>query len=231
MTDDEFTATVRSAVRDAFTSGKISTPISSMDLLLSLIASKPAVCSSRLLRLTDLHRLETVLQNLSNRWELGTLSLSREGSVLTITDVHFGNTMADMVNIRKRKRPPIDEEADSAAGDDPDEHSSRSITHSPPPSATPLANMGKELREVYAILQRATAKGRLMAERVCGRILVMQSYGKEICTHSFADLMGASVPFALTSRKRTVPGHVGRTPELLLLTPIPSSVIVYTSSR
>ena len=179
MADDEFAVTVRSAVRDVFTSGKISTPISSMDLLLSLIASKPTACLSHLLRLTDLHRLEVVLESLANRsWEHGSLSLSREGGVLTITDVHLGNTMADMVNPRKRKRPPVDEEADSAAGDDADERSSRSLT--PPPSATPLASLGKELREVYAILQRATAKGRLMAERVCGPIPVMQGCEKEL---------------------------------------------------
>lgn len=176
MADDEFTVAVGSAVRDAFTTGKTSTPISSMDLLLSLIASKPTACSSHPLRLTDLHRLEIVLESLSSRWEHGSLSLSREGGNLTIIDIHLGNAMADVVNFRKRKRPPVDEEADSAAGDDPDERSSRSITRSPPPSATPLANLGKELREVYAILQRATAKGRLMAERVCGRIPVMRDY-------------------------------------------------------
>ncbi|KAG6378531.1 MT-A70-domain-containing protein [Boletus reticuloceps] len=167
MADDEFAATVRSAVRDAFTSGKVSIPINSMDLLLSLIASKPTLSSSHPLRLTDLHRLESVLESLSSRSEHGNLSLSRGSGVLTITDVHLANTTADTVNPRKRKRPPVDEEADSAAGDDPDERSSRSLTHSPPPSATPLANLGKELGEVYAILQRATAKGRLMAERFC----------------------------------------------------------------
>lgn len=170
MADDEFTAVVGSAVRDVFTSGKVSTPISSMDLLLSLIASTPAAaCSSHnLIRLTDLRRLDIVLETLSTHWEHGDLSLSRDNGVLTIAEVHLGNAMADMAYPRKRKRPPVDEEADSAAGDDPDERSSRSISHSPPPAATPLANLGKELREVYAILQRATAKGRLLAERVCG---------------------------------------------------------------
>lgn len=148
-----------------------------MDLLLSLITSKPTACSSHL-RLTDLHRLEIVLHSLSSRWEHGSLSLSRENGVLTITDVHLGNTLADMVNPRKRKRPPVDEEADSAAGDDPDERSSRSISHSPPPSATPLPILGKELREVYVILQRATAKGRLLAERVCSQIPVTEPHVK-----------------------------------------------------
>lgn len=233
MVDDEFTAAVRSAVCDVFTSGRISTPISSMDLLLSLIAFKPAACSShsQALRLTDLHRLEIVLDSLSSRWEHGILSLSREGGALTITDVHLGNTTGDVVNSRKRKRPPVDEEADSAAGDDPDDRSSRSITHSPPPSATPLANLGRELREVYAILQRATAKGRLMAERVCGRIPVMQGYEKGTFINSSARLMGASVPFAPTSRRRTVQRHVEKAQELFSLSlPLPS-VIVYTSSR
>lgn len=175
---DDFTVTVCSAVRDVFSSGKVSTPISSMDLLLSLIASKATACSSHPLRLSDLHRLEIVLESLSSRWEHGRLSLSCDNGILTITDVHIGNAMADMVNARKRKRPPVDEEADSAAGDDSDERSSRGISHSPPPSARPLANLGKELREVYAILQKATAKGRLLAERVCGRIAVLRDYEK-----------------------------------------------------
>ena len=167
MADDEFAVAVGSAVRDALASGKLSSPISAMDVLLSLITSKAAAGCSSHLRLTDLHRLETVLESLSRRWENGSLSLSRENGVLMITDVHFGNALSDTVNPRKRKRPPVDEEADSAAEDDPDDRSSRSISHSPPPSASPLANLGKELREVYAILQRATAKGRLLAERVC----------------------------------------------------------------
>ena len=231
MADDEFTAVVCSAVRDVFTSGKVSTPISSIDLLLSLIASKAAASSSHLLRLTDLHRLEIVLESLSGRWEHGRLSLSRDNDVLTITDVHLGNAMPDVVNLRKRKRPPVDEEADSAAGDDPDERSSRSISHSPPPSAPPLANLGKELREVYAILQRATAKGRLLAERVCGRIPAMQGCEEGTFIHSSAHLMEASTLFVPTSRKRTVPRHVERAQGVVPLTLPPSSVIVCTSSR
>lgn len=182
MADHEFTATVSSAVHDAFASGKISAPISSMDLLLSLITSKTTPYSSHHLRLTDLRRLELVLESLSRRWEHGNVSLSREGAVLTINDVHLGNATADTMNPRKRKRPPVDEEADSAAGDDLDDRSSRSVTHSPPPSATPLVNLGKDLREVYAILQRATAKGRLMAERVCRQIPVMRGYERKPLT-------------------------------------------------
>lgn len=225
MADDEPTVAVRSAVRDVFASGKISTPISSMDLLLSLITSKATACTSHL-RLTDLKRLEIVLEGLAGRWEHGSISLSRENGVLTITEVHFGNAPTDMMNLRKRKRPPVDEEADSAAGDDPDERSSRSISNSPPP-ASPLANLGKELREVYAILQRATAKGRLLAERVCGRSAVMEYHVKHLPSSS-VHRMEASAPFAPISRRRTVPRRVERTQRVAPLNP---SVIVYTSSR
>ncbi|KAN0097650.1 MT-A70 domain containing protein [Tylopilus felleus] len=202
MADHEFTATVSSAVHDAFASGKISAPISSMDLLLSLITSKTTPYSSHHLRLTDLRRLELVLESLSRRWEHGNVSLSREGAVLTINDVHLGNATADTMNPRKRKRPPVDEEADSAAGDDLDDRSSRSVTHSPPPSATPLVNLGKDLREVYAILQRATAKGRLMAERFCaphGSFSPVCSYiTKEDCAKARRESSGA-VPSPPTS--------------------------------
>ncbi|KAG9317276.1 MT-A70-domain-containing protein [Chiua virens] len=201
MADDEFTLVVSSAIRDAFTSGKVSTPVTCMDLLLSLIASKAMACSS--LRLTDLHRLEIALQSLCSRWEHGNLTLSRENGVLTITDVHLGNARVDMVNSRKRKRPPVDEEADSAAGDDADERSSRSITHSPPPSVTPFANLGKDLREVYAILQRATAKGRLLAERFCaphGTFDPVCSYiTKEDCVKARRESSGSLNPSESTS--------------------------------
>ncbi|KAG8218450.1 MT-A70-domain-containing protein [Butyriboletus roseoflavus] len=180
MADDEFTVTVCSTIRDVFTSGKVSTPISSIDLLLSFITSKATASSSHLLRLTDLHRLEIVLESLSSRWEHGRLSLSRDNDVLTITDVHLGNTMPDAVNPRKRKRPPVDEEADSAAGDDPDERSSRSFSHSPPPSATPLANLGKELREVYAILQRLLPRDAFWPN---GYVVEFQRFGSFCASH------------------------------------------------
>lgn len=232
MADDEFTVTLGSAVRDEFASGRISTPISSMDLLFSLITSKARTSSSHVLRLTDLHRLEIALESISSRWEHGRLSLSCENGVLTIADVHLGNASVDTLNPRKRKRLPVDEEADSAAGDDPDEHSSRSISHSPPPSATPLANLGKELREVYSILQRATAKGRLLAERVCGRIPVTtHCVNANVHPYSSARHTGASTPFAPTSRKRTVPRLVEQAQQVALFNPPLSSVIVYTSNH
>jgi len=67
---------------------------------------------------------------------------------------------------RKRKRV-IDEDADSAAGSG-DEAEEYEEVKKP---ATALESLSKELKEVYATLQRSTAKGRLLAEQV--RILLV----------------------------------------------------------
>lgn len=65
---------------------------------------------------------------------------------------------------RKRKRV-VDEDADSAAGNDNDEEEEEDIGVGGSQSST-LANLTNQLREVYAILQKSTAKGRLLAEQV-----------------------------------------------------------------
>jgi len=68
---------------------------------------------------------------------------------------------------RKRKRV-VDEDADSAAGndnDDDDEEEEEDIGMGGSQSST-LTNLTNQLREVYAILQKSTARGRLLAEQV-----------------------------------------------------------------
>lgn len=89
-----------------------------------------------------------------------------------MTDVYLGNSRS--LNSRKRKRAPIDEDADSAAGDNPDETSSSNGDNDYLNVNTPLGSLSKDLREVYTILQKSTAKGRLLAERV--RELLMSMY-------------------------------------------------------
>ncbi|KAI6151820.1 MT-A70-domain-containing protein [Pisolithus tinctorius] len=163
MQDDQLASVVSSVLREAFSTGILSAPLSSRDLLLHLISSK-AGSGSPTLKLTDLRRVDTVLEWLENHWEHGTIRTSRDDDALTIVDVWLGNTRVNVLNPRKRKRA-VDEEADSAAGDENDESSSRSLSRSPPPSRTPLGSLSKELKEVYALLQRSTAKGRLLAER------------------------------------------------------------------
>jgi len=162
--DDQLAAVVSSVLRDVFHTCALSVPTSSRDFLLHLISTKTSTGSVSL-RLTDLCRLDAVLENLANQWEHGAITIRRDNDVLTIMDIQLGNTRTDALSPLKRKRS-VDEEADSAAGDENDERSSRSISRSPPPSRTPLGSLSKELKEVYTLLQRSTAKGRLLAERV-----------------------------------------------------------------
>ena len=67
---------------------------------------------------------------------------------------------------RKRKRQ-VDEDAESTAGDS-EEQQDKAEQARPraKPAPTTLASLSKDLKEVYNILQRSTAKGRLLAEQV-----------------------------------------------------------------
>jgi mRNA (2'-O-methyladenosine-N6-)-methyltransferase len=83
-----------------------------------------------------------------------------------VTDVQLGsssNTESTARVTGKRKRVR-DEDADSAAGsgDEVDDAYEEEVQK----PCTTLANLSKELKEVYAFLQRSTAKGRLLAEQV-----------------------------------------------------------------
>jgi mRNA (2'-O-methyladenosine-N6-)-methyltransferase len=180
MTDDELSLLVSTGLQTFSTSGRISTPLTSMDFLLALISFKSSSSVSPGLpmpRLTDLARVEKILEAFSSNWDHGSIQLSQEGGELHITDVHLGNPrVLDAINPRKRKRAPIDEDADSAAGNTPDEISSSNGENDSSISMnTPLGNLSKDLKEVYAILQKGTAKGRLLAERVCVLLMLMYS--------------------------------------------------------
>ncbi|KAJ8592124.1 MT-A70-domain-containing protein [Rhizopogon salebrosus TDB-379] len=167
MGDDELSLLVSTSLQTLMSSGRISTPLTSMNFLLALISFRASTSASglKIPRLSDLPRIEKVLEVFSSNWEHGSILLSREGGELIITDVHFGTPRASVLNLRKRKRAPIDEDADSAAGDNPDETSSSNGDNDSPGVNTPLGSLSKDLREVYAILQKSTAKGRLLAER------------------------------------------------------------------
>lgn len=77
---------------------------------------------------------------------------------------------------RKRKRV-VDEDADSAAGEEEEEEDSclDEEDNNAGNSQGSLANLSKEMREVYTILQKSTAKGRLLAEQVFLLIIVLSS--------------------------------------------------------
>jgi mRNA (2'-O-methyladenosine-N6-)-methyltransferase len=171
MSDDELKTVVSAALQKLLNFGKISSPISSMDLLTRVISSNPLLPNSNStprFRLTDLPRFESILESLSRTWETGTITLSREREGLIVTDIRLGNCSSGMFattegNSRKRKRI-VDEDADSAAGDGDAEESI--LGDSASRSSSTLGGLSKELREVYTILQKSTAKGRLLAEQV-----------------------------------------------------------------
>ncbi|KAJ7228901.1 MT-A70-domain-containing protein, partial [Mycena pura] len=161
---DSLKVVAASALYNLFSSGRASAPITSTQLLIRVVTSLlPSTSTAPRFRLTDLSLFESILESLSLTWEHGILSLSRENGGLTVMDVSLNgttqSTLGESLHPRKRKRV-VDEEADSAAGDDEAEDPS---VESPLP--TTLGSLSKELREVYAILQKGTAKGRLLAEQ------------------------------------------------------------------
>lgn len=182
MSDDALKIVASTALQSIFGSGKVSTPISAMSLLTRVIGFKlpaglfPDSPPPRF-RLTDLARFESILESLSTNWDRANMTLVRENGELTVVEVVLasssgqggssatGTTLGEsFLNSRKRKRV-VDEEADSAAGDEESDDPAYEEQGLLRASST-LANLNKEQREIYAMMQRSTAKGRLLAEQV-----------------------------------------------------------------
>jgi mRNA (2'-O-methyladenosine-N6-)-methyltransferase len=147
-------------------------------------------------RLTDLDGFERLLEELSTTWEEGWITLSRSRRLLESATtgslmiyeiglgsgrhgpnrtslVHLASTSSTETasTLRKRKRV-VDEDADSAAGDGDDEDEPLASGQADfgsldrPSGGSTLANLSPEMREVYTFMQKGTAKGRVLAERV-----------------------------------------------------------------
>lgn len=170
MSDEQLKTVASATINALFSAGKISTPIESMDLLSKVISNGPPngllPSPAPRFRLTDLSKFETILEDLSQRWDHGTITISREDGGTTVMEVQLGGPSSEGglagLTTRKRKRV-VDEDADSAAGNDDEQDS----YDGPAVGSTTLGNLSKELKEVYTILQKSTAKGRLLAEQVC----------------------------------------------------------------
>ncbi|KAH9963138.1 MT-A70-domain-containing protein [Russula dissimulans] len=172
MTDEPFRNLVSDTLYSLFSSSKIHTPIGSLELLSTAITAdlRPTQGEQTTLpiprfRLTDRSRFECAIEALAKHWDRGSISIIRDESGVTVTDVHLGSSNsaeATACVIGKRKRVK-DEDADSAAGSgDEAEDAYEEEVQKP---CTTLANLSKELKEVYTFLQRSTAKGRLLAEQ------------------------------------------------------------------
>ncbi|KAF7973218.1 hypothetical protein HWV62_15819 [Athelia sp. TMB] len=162
MSDEQLRLLASTTINGLFSSGAVLTPISAMDLLSRVISTGPPAglfpesTPIPRFRLFDLPKFEAVLEGLAQNWEHGTLNVTIEGGEMTVMDVKLGTGAQDLAP-KKRKRI-VDEEADSADGNDEEGDSLE-------PGTTALGSLSKELKEVYAIMQKSTAKGRLLAEQ------------------------------------------------------------------
>ena len=98
-------------------------------------------------------------------WNEGYISVSRDNDTgeLTIWEVGLGPRE---INTGTKRKRVVDEEADSAVGSGGDDESE---TNSPGGfgwAKSALGGLSKEMRDVYALLQKGTAKGKLLAEQV-----------------------------------------------------------------
>lgn len=83
-------------------------------------------------------------------------------------DIHLGSgsklDAAAFVAAGKKRKRVVDEDADSAAGSGDEAEESYEEVKMP---VSALESLTKDLKEVYTVLQKSTARGRLLAEQVC----------------------------------------------------------------
>ena len=178
MSDDVFHQRVSILLQDIAASGSIHTPIAAFDLLKKLVSCGTATergKSAPRIRLTDLPKLEDILEKLAISWDAGFLSVLRDDSGLTIMQLAVGSRGASLGNTRKRKR--VDEDADSV--EEEAAQAALALSNSKPSAAASLSNLSKNLQEVYSFLQQGTARQKLQ-KRSRGRWLPILSFLKPL---------------------------------------------------
>ncbi|KAF9057292.1 MT-A70-domain-containing protein [Panaeolus papilionaceus] len=197
MSDDELKVVALAAFKSLINSNKLSLPATSLTLLTKVMTVKlplgllPNATSTPRFKLTDLRKFESIIEDLSATWTDGLISYSRDtngsnrmmiwelalrgssSAGRALANLGF-NASQDTSGSKKRKRV-VDEDADSAAGDQEEFEEEESNSGAP---AT-LSSLSQEMREVYTILQKSTAKGRLLAERFQS---IDESF-EPICSH------------------------------------------------
>jgi len=166
MSEETLKLIASTAIYSLYTAGNFSTPISSFDLLTRIITFKPppgllpSTDPLPRFRLTDRARLEGILQALAANWDKGSLVLSSSNGGLNVNSIHLSDHPVEQS--RKRKRI-VDEEADSAAGDEAEEEEDSWVD-----GGNSLADdsLSQQQKQIFALLQKGTAKGRLLAEEV-----------------------------------------------------------------
>jgi mRNA m6A methyltransferase catalytic subunit len=166
---DRHIEALSSGLLNLVNSGRIVPPIRASELLTHLIAATPRTPGARpAFRLTDQLVLEASLRTLARHWEHGTIFLQQsQTGDLVLVDVQLGSTTHP---VEKKRKRTVDDDADSAAGSDAEAESPQSaeddMLNAHGDIAPRLGQLSVELKEVYALLQRGTAKGKLLAEEV-----------------------------------------------------------------
>ncbi|KAJ3504006.1 hypothetical protein NLJ89_g8168 [Agrocybe chaxingu] len=183
MSDDELKLVAQTALTSILASRKFKAPATSLELLTTVMTTKISTglfphSPAPKFKLTDLKRFELIIEDIASTWTEGVISFSRDVKTgkMTIWELatseqgagrsgmglHGSGSGLGSGDSRKRKRV-VDEDADSAAGDDEallEEEDSGQDTF-----GSTLANLSPEMREVYTLIQKPTAKGRLLAEQ------------------------------------------------------------------
>lgn len=200
MSSDALRLLASTALLAIFHSAGFATPITSAELLLKVIAYKPptglfppATPVPRF-RLLDQAKFDAILEEFSKDWQHGFISLSKERSETVVMDVRLSG---DRLPLERKRKRVVDEDADSAAGDDPDDQGDDGVQQT-----STLDTLNKELKEVYYILQKSTTKGRLLAEQVRR---IHRSRRQTDPVDSFDLQKRASSPYVHISPRRTAP--------------------------
>ena len=162
MATDEMKQAVSRALQDLITSNEVQPPITSLNLLGKIISLGASSTAYANFRLTDLRKLEVCLEELSDNWDAGSLSILRDDNGFSVMRVKLESPGCDR-HAKKRKRH-VDEDADSA--EEEAAESSAVVASQKVSPVTALTNLSKEVQEIYALLQRGTARKKLLAEQV-----------------------------------------------------------------
>ncbi|KAL4265590.1 MT-A70-like family protein [Pleurotus pulmonarius] len=163
MSSDALRLLASTAMLAIFHSPGFSTPITSAELLLKVIAYKPSTglfppaSPVPRFRLLDQPKFDAILEEFARDWQHGYISLSKERDETVVMDVKLSK---DRLPLERKRKRVVDEDADSAAGDDPEDQADDGVQQT-----STLDTLNKELKEVYYILQKSTTKGRLLAEQ------------------------------------------------------------------
>ncbi|KAJ3556681.1 hypothetical protein NP233_g11923 [Leucocoprinus birnbaumii] len=175
MSDDELRLVTTAALKIILNSAPnaLVPPITSMDLMTKIMTTKlpnglfpTSNKPTPRFRLTDFHRFESIIEGLSQpqAWDEGYISVSHDAdtSELTIWEVGLGPRK---INTGTKRKRVIDEEADSAAGSGGEDEDETNTSGGSGWARSALGGLNKEMRDVYALLQKGTAKGKLLAEQ------------------------------------------------------------------